>query len=112
MSDEATDVDDAQSDDPEVDEIATTVPEAEAAPVDPNAVTVTLNGRDIAATKGEMVITAALREDEYGALKEVTMATFRGIAGFLICVTGLGCQPRPDQPLTSDEQRTIAETRS
>jgi NADH-quinone oxidoreductase subunit G len=65
MSDEATDVDDAQSDDPQVDEIATTVPEAEAAPVDPNAVTVTLNGRDIAATKGEMVITAALREDEY-----------------------------------------------
>ena len=38
------------------------------------------------------------------------MAISRSIAGFLICVTGLGCQPRPDQPLTSDEQRTIAET--
>lgn len=38
------------------------------------------------------------------------MTVSRSIAGFLICVTGLACQPRPDQPLTSDEQRTIAET--
>ncbi len=32
---------------------------------DPNRVLITLNGREVAATKGEMVIAAALRDDEY-----------------------------------------------
>ena len=69
MSDEATEMDETQVDETQVDEAGTTEPAAPptsvTAPVDPNAVTVTLNGREIAATKGEMVITAALREDEY-----------------------------------------------
>ncbi|MDX2378511.1 MAG: NADH-quinone oxidoreductase subunit NuoG [Acidimicrobiia bacterium] len=65
MSDETTDVNETS----DVDE-GTDVDVAPAAaepppPVDPNAVTVNLNGRDIVATKGEMVIAAAQREGEY-----------------------------------------------
>lgn len=41
-------------------------PEAENVPeVDPNAVTITINGRSVAARKGELVIAAADRADEY-----------------------------------------------